>query len=155
MGKRNKRSAQCWEVAWGKGRNNENNLTKLMRKLFTHDGDGRATASEHWHSEGGANGQTVDEIVHGITQCNHPCHCLDPGQPPSTEPVAHHCRRVLVLQKSTDTHTRQNKKTKMFTWVFCQPRGFFRLCHHRRTEEASWRRGHTSSRLHFLNCLHH
>lgn len=80
-----------------------------MRKLFTHNGDGRGTASEHRHREGGADGQTINEVVHGITQCDHPRHSLDAGQPPAAEPVAHHCRRMLILQSHTHTHARVPK----------------------------------------------
>lgn len=48
-----------------------------MRELFTQDGDGGADALEHRDGEGGTDGQTVNEVVESITQCDHPSQSPD------------------------------------------------------------------------------
>lgn len=77
-------------------------LTQLMRELLTHDGGGRAEARQHRHGERGPDGQTVDEVVQGVTQSYHPRHRLDAGHAFAAQPVAHHGRRGIVLKERAD-----------------------------------------------------
>lgn len=73
-----------------------------MRELLTHDSGGCAEAGQHRHGERGPNGQTVDEVVHGVTQTDHPRHRLDAGHALAAQPVAHHGRRGIVLKEWSD-----------------------------------------------------
>lgn len=59
-----------------------------MRKLFTHDGDGRADAGEHRHGEGGADGQAVDKVVQAVAQRDHPGQRANVGVGRPLQPVA-------------------------------------------------------------------
>lgn len=51
-------------------------FTQLMRELFTEDGNRGAEAGEQRQCEGRSDGQTVDEVMHSITDSDHPRHSL-------------------------------------------------------------------------------
>lgn len=41
-------------------------LTQLMGELLTHNGDGGAETCEDGHSEGGSDGQAIDEVMQSV-----------------------------------------------------------------------------------------
>lgn len=93
-----------------------------MRELLTHDGGGRAEARQHRHGEGGPDGQTVDEVVQGVTQSYHPRHRLDAGHAFAAQPVAHHGRRGIVLKEWAD-HRRVHGVWVCQVWEMFFPDG--------------------------------
>lgn len=63
-------------------------LTQLMRELLAEDGHRGADALENRHSEGGTDGQAIDEIVQAITQGDHPGQGADVRVAHTFQPVA-------------------------------------------------------------------
>lgn len=63
-------------------------LTELVGKLLTQDGHGGADALEDGGSEGGADGQTVDEVVQAVAQRDHPGQSPDVRVGRSFQPIA-------------------------------------------------------------------
>lgn len=51
--------------------------TEFVRELFAKNGDGDADAAKNAGGEGGADAQSVDEVVQTIAEDYHPRHCPD------------------------------------------------------------------------------
>lgn len=75
-------------------------LTQLVWELLTENGHRGADALENGHSEGGPDGQAVDEIVEAIAQGDHPGQGANIGVANAFQPIAGTLGSLQVLRES-------------------------------------------------------
>lgn len=70
-----------------------------MRKFFTENGHRSADPLKDGHSEGGTNGQAINEIVEAITQGDHPSQGANVRVAHALQPIASALRSLEVLKR--------------------------------------------------------
>ena len=71
-----------------------------MWELLAEDGHRGADALEDRHSEGGTNGQAVNEVVEAVAQGDHPGQRADVRVADTLQPVAGALGSLQILQES-------------------------------------------------------